>query len=227
MNKELNLFFKIFKETIKDCSKFCFMCRDKQYQKNTIKKLSDFLNNDLKPMKKNMIDRKDENAANYLLSLESFIDSMINELKMLIALKEGYPDKAWSYLISSQNSIRTAAQAHPISAKLNIEDYVRKLKFLEKMLFPPQLFVSVGFIEKEVECSICGKNYAECNHIVGRPYLGKLCCRIIKKWELQEVSIVEDPANKLARATEFTDNEGIQRNCLSWKRIKENPKNKL
>jgi hypothetical protein len=224
MSKQLNLFFKTFKETIKDSGIFCFMCRGKEYQKNTIEKLTDFLNNDLKPLKKNMIDRKDENAANYLLSLESFTDSMINELKMLIALKDGYPDKAWSYLISSQNSIRTAAQAHPISEKLNVENYVRKLRLLEKILFPPQFFVSVGFIEKEVECSICGKNYAECNHIVGRPYLGKLCCRIIKKWELQEVSIVEDPANKLARATEFTDNEGNQRNWLSWELIKEKTK---
>ena len=154
-----------------------------------------------------------------MLSLENLIDAMINELKMWIALKEDNPNEAWDFLINAQSAVRTAAQAHSIAIDLNAEGYANKLHLLEKLLFPPQMFFSPGLIIEKAECSICGKEYGECEHIVGKAYMGKMCYKIITKIkEMKEVSIVEEPANKHARMLQFTD-EGVTRDFMTWRRI--------
>jgi hypothetical protein len=38
---------------------------------------------------------------------------------------------------------------------------------------------------------ICGQEYGECEHIIERPYLGKLCERIRKKFKATEISAVD------------------------------------
>jgi hypothetical protein len=146
---------------------------------------------------------------------------------MWIALKNDDFNKAWDYLIEAQSNARTALQAHHIATELNLEKYTEKLYLLEKLLFPPQMFLSQGLIIKESKCSICGKEYGECEHIIGKAYMGQMCNRIITKAELKEVSVVKEPANKHARVLTVTDN-GVTRDFMTWKIIngqKENNKN--
>jgi hypothetical protein len=129
--------------------------------------------------------------------------------------------------IEAQSNARTALQAHHIAKDLNLEKYTEKLYLLEKLLFPPQMFLSLGLIIKESKCSICGKEYGECKHIVGKAYMGQMCNRIITKSEVKEVSVVEEPANKHARILTVTDN-GVTRDLMTWEiidRQKENNKN--
>ena len=222
MNKEIELFSKEFNEVIRECEKFCFMSRDKKFQQDAIKKLAT-LKHRAASLKKRMITLKDENSANCMLSLENLIDAMINELKMWIVLKENNPDKAWDLLINAQYAIRTSAQAHGIALELNAEGYANKLHLIEKLLFPFQMFFSPGFVIERAECSICGKEYGECEHIVGKAYMGKMCHRKITKIkEIEEISIVEEPANKQARILQFTDDNGITRDFMTWRRIEKN-----
>lgn len=222
MNKEIELFLKEFNEVIRECEKFCFMSRDKEFQQDAIKKLAT-LKHRATSLKKRMITLKDANSANCMLSLENLIDAIINELEMWIVSKENNPDKAWDLLINAQYAIRTSAQAHDIALELNAEGYANKLHLIEKLLFPLQMFFSPGFVIEGAECSICGKEYGECEHIVGKAYMGKMCNRNITKIkEIEEISIVEEPANKQARILRFTDDDGITRDFMTWRRIEKN-----
>jgi hypothetical protein len=221
MNSEIELLLKDFNEVIIECGKFFFISRDKEFQQEAVKELTNLKHRTIS-LKEQMIKVEDENSANAMLSLESLIDAMVNELEMWIALKEDDPNKAWDFLINAQSAVRTAAQAHSISIELNAEGYENKLHLIEKLLFPPQMFVSPSFIiEKEV-CSICGKEYGECEHIVGKAYMGKMCYnKITKIKEIKEISIVEEPANKHARAYRFTD-DGVTRDFMTWRKIEKN-----
>lgn len=219
MNKEIELFLKEFNEVIRECGKFCFMSRGKEFQQEAVKKLTT-LKQRATSLKEQMRKVKDENSANTVLSLENLIDAMINELEMWIALKEDDPGKAWDLLINAQSAVRTAAQAHSIAIDLNAEGYANKLHLLEKFLFPPQMFFSPSFIIEKAKCSICGKEYGECEHIVGKAYMGKMCYKTITKIkEMKEVSIVEEPANKHARMLQFTNDDGAPKDLMTWRRI--------
>lgn len=58
---------------------------------------------------------------------------------------------------------------------------------------------SVGIVIREAECSICGRDPAECPHITGRVYNGQRCFRVIKRGDLLDVSLVSRPAQPDAR----------------------------
>ncbi len=76
----------------------------------------------------------------------------------------------------------------------------RKLERIEKLIFPPQTFLSTGLLVGSQECSICNEEYENCNHIKGKPYMGELCRCIIKDIiELNHLAIVKNPADKGCR----------------------------
>lgn len=59
--------------------------------------------------------------------------------------------------------------------------------------------VSVGCAVKAVKCSICGEDIAECAHIKGESYNGKLCCgELTAPYDAYEFSFVAVPAQKEA-----------------------------
>ncbi len=109
----------------------------------------------------------------------------------------------------------SAMQAHSLASHL--ESYSEHLSALEKHIFPPQMFFSPGMIIKEARCSICDAEYGDCDHIAGKPYMGELCSRLILHVDVEEVSLVDKPANKHARLISFTDDKGVHRNFLSWR----------
>jgi hypothetical protein len=78
-----------------------------------------------------------------------------------------------------------------------------QLHLVERVVFPPQTFVSAGFTIIEAKCNICDGVYGECNHIKNRVYMGRLCTRIITKWEPDHVAIVDTPANKNCRIVSY------------------------
>ena len=59
--------------------------------------------------------------------------------------------------------------------------------------------MSIGYVVRSAECSICGQDPEDCIHIVGRAYNGEHCFRIIKQFDLLEVSLVGRPAQPDAR----------------------------
>ncbi|NML91551.1 hypothetical protein HHL26_21165 [Sphingobium sp. TB-6] len=86
---------------------------------------------------------------------------------------------------------------------------------MEKWFFPPQVFMSAGLIVKRQECSLCGDDYEKCDHIAGRPYMGRLCAVVLKEVTPDHVALVEAPANRRCRITAFSV-PGGRRNRMTW-----------
>jgi hypothetical protein len=59
--------------------------------------------------------------------------------------------------------------------------------------------MSIGFVARAIECSICGRDPDECPHITGRMYDGERCIRVITELDLLEVSLVGRPREPDAR----------------------------
>lgn len=55
---------------------------------------------------------------------------------------------------------------------------------------------SIAGAVRDSQCSICGGDYAGCNHISGLDYEGRICTNTIRDVDLVEVSIVSDPINQ-------------------------------
>lgn len=203
-----------FDKIVQNCQKFAIFARGEEFQIDACEQLDKLLK-ELDIYKQEMIGEQNENAANTLLSLEEMVIALSSELKMILELKNGTPDKAWDYLIDAQMAIRAAMQSHPDGAN-HLENYVRKLNALEKLLFPNQLFFSTGLVATESKCSICDSVSGECNHLIGKAYMGKHCYEIVTKSILKEVSIVENPASKKCRATTFNFDD-INRNLMTYR----------
>jgi hypothetical protein len=216
MDERIKVFQKEFDEVVKDCQRYCFATRGKEFQLQACEKLTR-LKYKASKIKDEVIANKDNNSANCMLSFEEMINALINELKMWIALKEDDANSAWDFLVDAQHATRTAMQAH--EAANHLESHAERLHALEQLLFPPQLFVSVGVVIQSSKCSICGQQYGECDHVKGKAYMGRMCGRIIEKiQEFKEISIVKEPGSKHHRAYEFMDG-GVTRDIMTWRSI--------
>ena len=214
LSEEINAFENEWRTSLIECQNFCFATRAKEFQVQAREKLK-VLEAKAHALKKRAISYEAEDSANKLLSFQEMVNAIINELSMWIALKDDDADLAWDSLVNAQMAVLTAMQAH--SAASHLDNYSIHLSILERHLFPKQMFASPGMIIKEARCSICKEEYGECDHLVGKPYMGEICGREIIHVDLKEVSLVEKPANKHARIISFTDEEGIYRHFLTWR----------
>ena len=212
----MNDFQEYFNSVVTECQRFCYVTRAEEFQIQACETLEELLMK-TKVLKGKVIANEYEDLANALLSFEMLAKALINELNMWIALKKDKPGVAWDYLVEAQMVTISAMQAHSVAGFLS--DYANHLYALEEHLFPNHLFFSIGAIVIKAVCSICGQDYGECEHLVGRPYMGKLCHQEVQEYDLEEVSIVDKPANKHCRITNFTKN-GITRDTFTWKIIK-------
>ena len=206
-------FVKEFNSSLKDAHAMCFITRDSQLQSDTIDSMLK-LQSRLKNLKTEAVDQGKEDNANLLMGFEFATQTLISELRMYLLLKQEQPDSAWDELIAAQNSAIGAMRAH--TGFSHLEGKVRQLEAIEELVFPPQVFLSTGVTLDEVECSICHANYQDCEHIKGKPYMGELCHLIIKKASLNEVSIVDNPADKRCRVTHSPSGDG-NRNQMTGK----------
>lgn len=173
-----------------------FLTRDSELQKESVKSLEEALK-EVEILKEISIKNQNEFEANILLGYECVIESMISEFKMWIKLKNKEFDEAWSDLINSQKLNNAAINS--CEGFLHLRERSLNLESIEKYVFPPQTFLSPGMIVKSQECSICGKEYEDCDHLKGKPYMGKFCTMIIKEVEINHLAIVKNPADKSRR----------------------------
>jgi hypothetical protein len=200
-------------DVIKECEHYLFITRDAGLQRKALGELREAQARASR-QKQAAISNGDNNFANLFLGFECVFDCLASELMMWINLKEGNPDQAWDNLISAQNSGVASVRAHPGFSHNSA--HVQRLEEIERVVFPPQVFVSAGLIVKKQECSICGAEYGECDHLAGRPYGGRFCSIITRDITANHVAVVEVPADKRCRITSFSTPEGT-RNRLTWK----------
>lgn len=206
-------------EALKDAQRLCFATRGRELQETAASKLEN-IRGRVSKLKKQVVRSSDEDAANLLLSLEELLNSYAQELRMWVALKTDRMGDAWDHLVDAQMSVRRALALHPSVGKF--EGHDQRLSVIERIVFPPQVFMSLGGIIERAECSICERDYDECDHIVGRAYMGEYCTRIISKIKLQEISIVDDPSNKHARITSVADGD-VSRDYLTLREVEAPP----
>jgi len=217
MEEELVKFQDNFDQVVHNCQRFTPFVRGIEFQKEALLKLSKLIET-VRANKTIVIKAKNEVGANTLLSLEHMAIAAKAEIEMIINIKEDNIDKAWENLIDAQSSLRTSMQAHPTGA-LHLEPYMNKLLAYENLLFPNQIFMSIGLIAETGECSICGSEYGSCEHLKGKAYMGEICCEIVNKIkELKEVSIVEEPASKRCRVYTIQTGEDV-RDIMTWRII--------
>lgn len=211
--ENLVLFRGAFLALIKECERFAVLCRSSRLHRENAAKLRGMLAK-ASEQKAAAIGAGDEPTANELLAYEYTLDALANEIEMYVALKADDAGAAWTHLVNAQMAASHAVKAHAVAAHLE-KIYIPRLYTLERLLFPKQIFMSIGFITEESECSICHAVYGECEHIKGRPYMGQLCARVVTKTSVREVSLVEEPASKHCRVISFTDKNGVARDPLS------------
>jgi hypothetical protein len=191
---------------------FCFITRSAELQREACDKLKGLLI-ECDQLKAVAVTAGAEDFANLLLGFECVADCLLAEIEMWLLIKEEKPDEAWDRLVSAQNAVSAAARAH--KGFEHLEKRAEYLAEVEKIVFPPQNFVSAGLHVRHQICSICGRKYGDCDNLVGRPYWGRFCSIITRGIEANHIALVKEPADKGCRVTHFAV-EGGSRNKMTW-----------
>lgn len=196
VNLEVMELLNNFNDIVDNFQRVNYFTRDLIIQKDMLAEIYEY-SNELSKLKKSNPNFLDD-ELNLIAFFELLISSLISELEMIIHLKNDEMDFAWTSLIKAQTDAAFASSNHPINPN-QLHGYINKLNMYEKSLFPEMMFSSVGGIIKKARCSICQDDYDECDHMKGKIYKGELCIKEIHEMELEEVSIVENPASKMNR----------------------------
>lgn len=211
--------FARFSTVASELQTMAFLPRALELQQEAITSANAFLA-DLSAAKQSAVAGGHFDLANSLLSMELAIATVRSQIEMCIALKEDRGEAAWNHLVAAQVSCRNAARVREQSegdgAAVGLWNLLHALLGWEQLVFPPQVFMSVGGIALERQCSVCALPYDDCSHVKGRAYGGQLCTVVVLKMSLREVSIVDEPANKHARVTHF-GSDGASRNKMTWR----------
>lgn len=213
MNDETKAKVAEFNCIVDDANQFVSIARDMGLQKEAVGKLAS-LACLITTWKEEAIAVSDEDSANLFLGMECVVKVLSAEISMYILLKAEQPEKAWDFLVAAQTAARDAIHAHKSFA--HIEAQASRLHAIERVLFPPQMFLSAGLIVGQTVCTICGFDYDDCPHVVGMPYWGRFCHRKLLDIKADHVAIVKNPANKRCRITHFSTEDGM-RNRMTWR----------
>lgn len=204
---------ELFNATVEGATNLTYIVRDSNLQREALAKLS-MLAANVEDWKKRAISEQDENYANIFLGCECVIEALISELNMWLQLKDGRPDDAWKSLVDAQMATRDAVRSNDGFSHLVAR--ATRLVNIERVVFPDQVFLSMGLIVRRQECSICDAEYEDCPHVVGKPYMGEFCRCILRDIEPDHVAMVKEPANKQCRIIYFNA-EGGKRNRMTWR----------
>jgi hypothetical protein len=204
---------ELFNATVEKAGELSYIVRDNELQRSALAELS-ALAAKVEAWKRQAISDQNERYANVFLGGQCVIEALEAELNMWLQLKDGRPDEAWENLVNAQRATRNAIRAS--RGFSHLEARATRLLNIERVVFPAQVFLSAGLIVRSQQCSICGAEYDDCPHIVGKPYMGEFCRCILKDIEANHIAIVTEPANKQCRVVYFND-EGGKRNRMTWR----------
>lgn len=201
-----------FNKGIQEAEIFLCLARSSRLQLEQCLAL-DLLLRDATRVKHEAIRRREEDSANLFLGFECVIGAVRSELMMWILLKQDMPNESWDQFVAAQMACMDAIRAHGGFA--HCEQRLNILAQLEGQIFPPQTFMSAGFISDRLDCSICGERYSKCEHLRGKPYMGEFCEVIHRNPRGDHVAMVKAPADRRCRVVSIKTEEG-HRDKLSW-----------
>jgi hypothetical protein len=205
-----------YNEVIDEAQKKAFFTIGIELQKEEIDNLQIYID-ELSAQRKEFATKNSGNEANLIYCFERLAMIIQSELKMLVSLKDDEMAQAWDILVDCQVHLGTVIRNYPFESD-HLEHYLNRLHSYEKTLFPKMIFNSYGGFVKQSHCSICKSDYGDCDHIKGKLYNGEMCTRNITEVELEEISMVENPANKHCRTISIETN-GIKKDVLTLREI--------
>jgi hypothetical protein len=183
-------------ETIQRALRVAYFSIAKRLQKKHTENLQSLLDR-LEAYNKGAQERKDETGANLAFILSRYVEGVCEFLSMWILLKARKLEKAWDALVTAQENIRHGIRLGELAGFASFND---RLDAAEKLLFPPQKFVSAAPQFAWCECSICGARYGECDHLALNLYMGQMCVAIVRNITgADHVAIVDKPDDKRLR----------------------------
>ncbi len=192
-----NLLIQEFNEMAGIAQRKAYISIGMEIQKDAIETIINY-RKELNEPKAEFVKRNEEYGAKLVYCIDSSLLAVQYELQMLVNIKEDNMGEAWGNLVNAQVIYGTVLRNWPPEFQVP-SGYVERLESYEKLLFPNLYFQSVGGLIKKAYCSICRECFNNCDHIKGRLYMGELCRREITEMDLDEVSFVENPANKHCR----------------------------
>ncbi|WP_171938754.1 hypothetical protein [Herbaspirillum rubrisubalbicans] len=194
-----------FNDRITKAESFLLLSRSSRLQYEQALELNTLVH-DIARTKQIAIANQHEDLANLFLGFECAVGAIRSELMMYVLLKRDDANAAWDRLVAAQMGCLDAMRAHEGFA--DCAKRLAHLHELEKQLFPPQTFMSAGFLSTQLDCSICGQPTAKCDHLRGRPYMGQLCEFIHREPRGDHVALVEVPADKRCRVVSIKTKDG-------------------
>lgn len=201
-----------FNKGIEDAEIFLCLARSSALQLEQCLALDLLLYNATR-IKHEAVRRNEEDYANLFLGFECSIGAVRSELMMWLLLKRDRPNEAWDRLVAAEMGCLDATRAH--QGFSHCAQRLKALEQLEGQLFPPQMFMSAGFVSDRLDCSICGERYSKCRHLRGMPYMGQFCEVIHRNPRGHHVATVKAPADKRCRVVSFKTKDG-HRDKMSW-----------
>jgi hypothetical protein len=151
----------------------------------------------LEQYRQQAIEAQDERQANSAFVHLKIASALLHHLQLWLFLKSDHMEEAWDQLVEAQESLEFALRF--VDDEI-LRHWHMELLALEKLLFPPQRFVSVSHTFGYAECTICGEVYGDCQHVAGRMYMGQICAkRPHEIGALDHLAVVEQPRDKGCR----------------------------
>jgi hypothetical protein len=204
-------------EGFKEGSRYCYASCGHELQTKQQHRIHDLMQR-VEKYRQEAIAVQDEEAANAAFVALCIVEGLLNHLQLWLMLKSERMEEAWDQLVEAQDSVQIALRF--VQSEW-LRHWYMELLALEKLLFPPQRFVSSSYTFGHAECTICGKVYGECDHIAGRLYVGQICGkRICEPGHIRHVAIVEQPSDKGCRWTSVK-RDGYMYCTLTHRQLKE------
>lgn len=210
MRKEVN-------ESFKEGYRYCYASRGHELQTEQQHRAHALMQR-LEKYRQEAIAAQEEEAANAGFVALCIVEGLLNHLQLWLLVKADRMEEAWDQLVEAQHSVQTALRF--VQSEL-IQHWYMELLALEKLLFPPQQFVSSSHTFGYAECSICGKEYGECQHVAGRLYMGRMCGKRVREiGAVDHVALVDHPRDKGCRWTRVK-RDGYMYCTLTNRRLEE------
>lgn len=179
-------------EFVPNNEKLLFLSVDSSLKRQAVQEVEAFL----RAIQNIKVESRDEQNLNNLWIHYHLLLSLKYQLLMFLNLEKKNYDLAWGNLVDAEEITEAVAG---IILHQNIFNRLRLLHSYELLFFPPQVFNSISVIILSDECSICSKPYAECSHEKGKLYMGEMCKQRILDFDVNEISIVDNPKDKRCR----------------------------
>lgn len=156
------------------------------------------LNAALVDIKKEAVRVGDESRAKLVWRYEQVLNIQCSYLKAFYQLKDKDFYAGWCTLEKVENRIKGLSRHAEIGDQFalgTIYDHTQRFQ----RLFPYKYFMSPGILIIDSHCSICEaprKLRNSCGHKIGEIYGGEVCCQVVTKADLLEMSLVTKPVQK-------------------------------